>query len=95
MQLDLFTKRDAPKPVAIIFRFPLDRRVDLIRATAAELRNRSYGAGKRFWAAHVQSLRREMRGSGIRREAIDLEIRAYSQAVRREVFAAQPVRISR
>ena len=99
MQLDLFNRteepKSAPKTAAIVFRFPLYRRTDLVRATAAELRSRSYDAGRRYWSSHVQKLRRDLRASGLPRAEITSEINAYTVAVRREVFASSPVKASR
>lgn len=94
-QLDLFESKTAPKPAAIVFRFPLDRRADLIRATAEELRSRSYDAGRRYWNAHVRSLRKTLREQGRSRDEIASEINRYTLAVRREVFASSPAKVSR
>lgn len=94
-QLDLFAITAALKPTAVVHRFPLCRRVDLVRATAAELRSRSYSAGKRYWSAHVQRVRRELRTTGVAAPEIDREIADYALAVRREIHSCIPRRGAR
>ena len=92
MQLELFTRRKGP---ATVYRFPLARRADLVRATARELCSRSYEDGRRYWTTHAQRMRRELKSSGLSRSEIEKEIAAYSGAVREQVFAAIPGRMSR
>lgn len=92
MQLDLFTPRRGP---AILYRFPLARRADLVRGTARELCNRAYEDGRRYWNAHAQKMRRELKAIGLSRSEIEKEMTAYSQAVREEVYAAFPGRMTR
>lgn len=94
-QLDLFESKKAPKPAANVFRFPLERRADLVRATAEELRSRSYDAGRRYWSSHVRAMRKTLREQGLSRDEIAAEINGYALAVRREVFASSPVKVSR
>lgn len=92
MQLDLFTPQKGP---AILYRFPLARRADLVRSTAGELCNRAYEDGRRYWNAHAQKMRRQLKATGLSRSEIDKDMAAYSQAVRLEVYAAFPGRMSR
>jgi hypothetical protein len=92
MQLDLFTHR---KGAAIVYRFPLARRADLVRRTASELCNRAYEDGRRYWTAHAKDLRRELKLSGLSRSEIEEEIATYSHAVREQVYAAFQVRATR
>ncbi|CAN7174676.1 DUF6074 family protein [Mesorhizobium caraganae] len=79
MQMDLF-KRALKKP-AIVVAFPVDRRAYLVKDTARELGARSYIAGRKFWCVHIQALRAQLRGVGIPRRQVDIEIRRYSAAV--------------
>ncbi len=92
MQLDLFTPRNGP---AMIYRFPLARRADLVRATAHELCIRAYEDGRRYWNAHAKDMRRRLKATGLSRSEIEKEMDAYSQAVKFEVYAAFDKRVSR
>jgi hypothetical protein len=92
MQLELFTAQKGP---AVIFRFPLARRADLVRATARELCDRAYEDGRRYWTAHARDMRRELKAAGLSRSEIEKEISAYSRAVREQVYAAFQMRASR
>lgn len=95
MQLDLFMNQKAPKHPATVYRFPLCRRADLVRETASELLSREESAGRRYWNAHVQKLRRELRAAGLCRADIDNEIRDYARAVRIEGLSSLPMSASR
>lgn len=92
MQLDLFTSQNGP---AIMYRFPLARRADLVRRTAGELCNRAYEDGRRYWTLHAKDVRRQLKASGLSRIEIEKEMDAYSQAVKFEVYAAFGRRASR
>lgn len=92
MQLDLFKARKGP---AIVFRFPLARRADLVRATANHLGSSTYEAGRRYWTSHAQKIRRDLRAAGLTRREIDEEITSYSRAVTAAVYAAFPGRMTR
>lgn len=92
MQLDLFTQRKGP---AIVYRFPLARRTDLVRSTAGELCKRAYEDGRRYWNVHAKDMRRRLKAEGLSRSEIEKEMSAYSQAVKSEVYAAFDVRMSR
>ena len=92
MQLDLFTARKGP---AIVYRFPLARRADLVRNTAGELCGRAYEDGRRYWNVHAREMRQQLKAAGLSRSEIDQEITAYSQAVKFEVYAAFDRRASR
>ena len=94
MQLELFMDSKEAKPAATIFRFPLARRTDLTRETAAQLHCRPFSAGKRYWAPHVTAIHKDLRSTGLSHAEAESEIKAYAQAVRREVFSSRPMRIS-
>ncbi len=92
MQLDLFTHQRRP---AIVYRFPLARRADLVRRAAGELCNRAYEDGRRYWTLHAKDMRRQLKAAGLSRSEIEKEMDAYSQAVKFEVYAAFDRRVSR
>src|SRR5262245_36902496 len=65
---------------AKIYPFPLHRRVDLVRSSAAMLATRDYAAGHRFWSSHVRQVRAELKRRGLTGSALDIEIRRYAAA---------------
>lgn len=84
MQLDLFSHQNRQGP-ATVYYFPMGRRAGLVRETAGELMSRTYAAGKRYWASHVQVIRRELKDSGRSRSEIDKDLKQYAEAVQHEV----------